>query len=39
MYNLAWSQANKITTSNTEGNFDLLNYSKIHKEMLTKLLK
>lgn len=39
MYNLAWSQANKITTSITEGNFDLLNHSKIHKELLTKLHK
>lgn len=38
-YNLAWTQANKIMSSIIEESFDLLNYSKVHKEMLTKLFK
>ena len=39
MYNLARTQANEITTSIMENKFDLLNYSAVHKELLTKLLK
>uniref|UniRef100_UPI0039894577 DUF402 domain-containing protein n=1 Tax=Psychrobacillus psychrotolerans TaxID=126156 RepID=UPI0039894577 len=38
MYNLAWHQANEITTSILGNNFGLLNYSTVHKELLTKLL-
>ena len=39
MYNLAWNQANEITASIMEGNFDLLHYSIMHKKLLTSLLK
>ena len=39
MYNLAWTQANEITTSIMEKSFEILNYSKVHKQLLTKFLE
>lgn len=39
MHNLAWNQANEITARIREGNFNLLNYSTAHKELLMTLLK
>ncbi|MFJ7827004.1 DUF402 domain-containing protein [Psychrobacillus sp. NPDC096623] len=39
MYNLAWVQVNEITTSIREEDFNLLNYSAVHKELLMTLLK
>ncbi|WP_419959190.1 DUF402 domain-containing protein [Psychrobacillus sp. BM2] len=38
-YNLAWTQANKIKNSIMEESFGVLNYSKVHKELLTELLR
>lgn len=34
MYDLAWNEANKITESLKEEKFNLLHFSKIHKELL-----
>lgn len=39
VYNLARTQATEITASIMQGNFGLLNYSKVHKELLTTFLK
>ena len=38
MYNLAWNEANRITSLLKEDKFELLKYSKIHKEQLEKHL-